>query len=49
MVRGTDGKKYPVIYVANQIKQHLTVLVSAAASNKSATQPPLPPPACGGE
>ena len=25
------------------------VLVSAAASNKSTTRPPLPPPACGGE
>ena len=25
------------------------VLVSAAAGNKSATRPPLPPPACGGE
>jgi len=25
------------------------VLVSAAAGNKSATQPTLPPPACGGE
>ena len=26
-----------------------SVLVSAAAGNKSATRPPLPPPACGGE
>jgi len=26
-----------------------SVLVLAAASNKSATRPPLPPPACGGE
>jgi len=25
------------------------VLVSAAAGNKSATRPPLPPPVCGGE
>ena len=30
--------------------QHIkSVLVSAAAGNKSATRPPLPPPACGGE
>jgi len=27
----------------------VSVLVSAAAGNKSATWPPLPPPACGGE
>ena len=28
---------------------NIIVLVSAAAGNKSATRPPLPPPACGGE
>jgi len=27
----------------------VSVLVSAAAGNKSATRPPLPPPQCGGE
>ena len=29
--------------------KYSNVLVSAAAGNKSATWPPLPPPACGGE
>lgn len=28
MVDGTEGKKYPVIYMANQIKQHLVYLHS---------------------
>jgi len=34
-------------FIAVSVKH--TVLVLAAASNKSATRPPLPPPRCGGE
>ena len=33
----------------NTTKILVCVSVSAAAGNKSATRPPLPPPACGGE
>jgi len=31
------------------IPKYIYVLILAAAGNKSATRPPLPPPACGGE
>jgi len=33
----------------SRLGANLNVLVLAAASNRSATRPPLPPPGCGGE
>jgi len=39
----------PCRYPCPTLGAKINVLVSAAASNKSAMRPPLPPPVCGGE
>jgi len=42
--------KYVILCgLGNKNLDRQSVLVSAAAGNKSTTRPPLPPPACGGE